>query len=95
MTYVQTITPICSIRKFHLDRLRAYFAKEIEELFLDSDFQEEPRRLDEIVTAVQEFFDRIWYHRSLQRDHHFKHVGDLEGPSEDLRGLEQKQHRLC
>ena len=32
-------------------------------------FHEEPRRLDEIGPAEEALFDRIWYHRSLQRDY--------------------------
>jgi hypothetical protein len=41
--------------------LRDHFGEEIEE----TDFQEEPRRLGEIVAAETEMFDRIWYHRSV------------------------------
>jgi len=36
--------------------------------FLDeSDFQEEPRRLDEIQAAEQEFFERVSYQRAINR----------------------------
>lgn len=59
--------------------LRDVFGEELEELFLDNDFQEDPRRLDEIVAADQEFFDRIWYHRSLQHDYQLEDAGDAEG----------------
>nr|WP_314143774.1 PIN domain-containing protein [uncultured Rhodococcus sp.] len=38
------------------------------ELYSDYDFQEDPRRLDELLTAENELFDRVWYHRSLQHD---------------------------
>lgn len=44
--------------------LVANFGPEIEELFAETDFVEEPRRLDEIAQAEQQMFDRIWYHRS-------------------------------
>jgi len=64
--------------------LRAHFGEEIDELFEEVDFQEEPRRLDEILAAETEMFDRIWYHRSLQHD--IRAQGDG-----DMRGLEQHQ----
>lgn len=48
--------------------LLEHFGSQIEELFEESNFVEEPRRLDEIVGAEQEMFDRIWYHRSLQHE---------------------------
>lgn len=58
--------------------LRDHFGEEIQELFEETDFQEEPRRLDEIVAAEAELFDRIWYHRSLQRDYRLEDQGDFE-----------------
>lgn len=58
--------------------LRDHFGEEIEELFEESDFQEEPRRLDEIIAAETEMFDRIWYHRSLEHDHRAQREGDFE-----------------
>lgn len=48
--------------------LLAHFGAEVEELFAETDFHEEPRRLDEIVDAEKRLFDRIWYHRSLQHE---------------------------
>lgn len=60
------------------DTLRAEFGAEIEELFAETDFVEEPRRLDEIVKAEGEFFDRIWYHRSLQHEYKLRAAGDAE-----------------
>jgi len=58
--------------------LRGQFSEEIEELFEETDFQEEPRRLDEIVAAETEMFDRIWYHRSIQHDHRVEREGRIE-----------------
>lgn len=58
--------------------LRDHFDEEIEELFEETDFQEEPRRLDEILAAETEMFDRIWYHRSLQHDYRAEREGDTE-----------------
>lgn len=51
------------------DILMDHFGDEIERLFEESDFEEEPRRLDEIAAAEKELFDRIWYHRSLQHEY--------------------------
>ncbi|MPY10700.1 PIN domain-containing protein [Arthrobacter bussei] len=56
--------------------LRNHFGEEVEELFEESDFQEEPRRLDEILAAETELFDRLWYHRSLQHDYRAERKGD-------------------
>ena len=58
------------------ETLLAHFGAEIEELFAETDFVEEPRRLDEIVKAERELFDRIWYHRSLQHEYRFREAGD-------------------
>lgn len=40
------------------------------------DFLEDPRRLDEILAAENDLFDRVWYHRSLQSDIRAKRDGD-------------------
>ncbi|ALD14389.1 DUF4935 domain-containing protein (plasmid) [Clavibacter capsici] len=56
--------------------LRDHFGEELAKLFEETDFQEEPRRLDEIVAAETEMFDRIWYHRSLQHDYRAERDGD-------------------
>jgi hypothetical protein len=58
------------------DVLRRHFGDEIEELFAESDFVEEPRRLDEIVEAEEELFDRIWHHRSLQHEYRLEQDKD-------------------
>ncbi len=50
------------------DVLREQFGDEIDELLAETDFVEEPRRLDEITEAEKQLFDRIWYHRSLQHE---------------------------
>lgn len=52
-----------------------HFGHELEELFLETDFQEEPRRLAEISAAEQEMFDRVWYHRSLQHEYQLLNEG--------------------
>lgn len=56
--------------------LLQHFGPEIEELFAETDFVEEPRRLDEIQDAEKQLFDRIWYHRSLQHEYQLEDAGD-------------------
>lgn len=58
--------------------LLGHFGDEIEELFADSDFVEEPRRLGEITDAEKELFDRIWYHRSLQHEYKLEDAADVD-----------------
>jgi hypothetical protein len=48
-----------------VDALRAHSPDEFDELVEESDFTEEPRRLDEILQAEQEFFDLISFDRKL------------------------------
>lgn len=52
------------------------FGPELEELFAETDFTEEPRRLDEIMEAEKQLFDRVWYHRSLQHEYQLEDAGD-------------------
>lgn len=62
--------------------LREHLSDELDELFAESDFVEEPRRLEEIIGAEREFFDRIWYHRSLMQQHQLEELAaqsELEG----------------
>jgi hypothetical protein len=74
--------------------LAGHFGEEYEELLEDSNFQEEPRRLDEILEAEQEFFDRIWYQRSLAHESRRETTEEMEsllrvtGPSR--RRVEEK-----
>ncbi len=53
-----------------------HFGEEIEELFAETDFEEEPRMLTEIMAAEQELFDRVWYHRSRQHQYRMEEAGD-------------------
>lgn len=54
---------------YQLDGLDAALAEHFGDEYLDlleeSDFQEEPRTLDEILGAEQEYFDKVWYVRKL------------------------------
>ncbi len=68
------------------DILLARFGSELEELFAEADFVEEPRRLAEIVEAEKQLFDRIWYHRSLQHEHRLEDAGD-QAEIERLRAI--------
>jgi hypothetical protein len=56
-----------------------HFGDELGQLFEESDFKEEPRRLDEILEAEHEFFDRVWYHRSLQHEISLEREGGSRG----------------
>jgi hypothetical protein len=56
--------------------LDAHFGSSFHELVEECDFREEPRRLDEIQAAEQEFFDRIWYQRSLAHEWKCEESGD-------------------
>lgn len=58
--------------------LLAHFGDELEELFAETDFDEEPRRLGSIVDAEKELFDRIWYHRSLESEFRYDRDDDQE-----------------
>ncbi len=52
------------------------FGEEWDELIADTYFEEEPRRLDEILAAEQEMFDRIWYDRSMLHEQKAIDAGD-------------------
>lgn len=56
--------------------LDAEFGDYYQELLDESDFQEDPRRLDEIMTAESELCDRIWYNRSLGHEYRAEDAGD-------------------
>jgi hypothetical protein len=61
-----------------------HFGQELEELFEETDFQEEPRRLAEISDAEQEMFDRVWHHRSLQYEHRLRNDGHEDEADRDF-----------
>lgn len=54
------------------------FGEEWPEIVDDNYFEEEPRRLDEILAAEQEMFDRVWYDRSLLHEQQLEDAGDTE-----------------
>lgn len=56
--------------------LQSHFGDVLSELLEESDFVEEPRLLEEILTAEKELFDRIWYHRTMN------HIFKLESKTE-------------
>ncbi len=48
------------------EALAGYLGDEFEQMLEESDFQEGPRTLTEILEAEQEFFDRVWFERSVR-----------------------------
>ncbi|MGA6129125.1 MULTISPECIES: PIN domain-containing protein [unclassified Microbacterium] len=74
--------------------MRGYFGDEAEELFNEVDFREEPRRLDEILAAETEMFDRIWYHRSLQHDYRLEKARDDQALAEHRRVADSGRRRV-
>lgn len=44
--------------------LSTHLGEDFDMVLEESDFQEDPRTLAEIVDAEQEFFDRVWFERS-------------------------------
>lgn len=55
--------------------LQEHFGEELTEMLEESDFEENPRLLEEIVKSENELFDRIWYQRSLD------HIAKLKAES--------------
>jgi len=49
--------------------LAAHFPNEFDDLLEEFGFREEPRNYDEIRAAEEEFFDRIWYQRSINHEY--------------------------
>lgn len=62
--------------------LRHHFQQDYDDLLEEVTFEEEPRRLDEIMQSEQELFDRIWYQRSL--NHEARLEVDGQGALADL-----------
>jgi hypothetical protein len=60
-----------------------YIGEEFAYVLEESDFQEDPRTLAEIVDAEQEFFDRVWYERSV------RHTDAWESGYREARDTEQ------
>lgn len=78
-------------RYFHrLDGLEQALAEslgdEFEWVLEESDFQEDPRTLAEILEAEQEFFDRVWYERSI------RHTDAWEAGDGGARDTEEGYH---
>ena len=49
--------------------LAGHFPSEYDDLLQELDFHEEPRSYKEIRAAEEEFFDRVWYQRSINREY--------------------------
>jgi hypothetical protein len=69
--------------------LAGEFGDEWPEIIEDTYFEEEPRRLDEILAAEQEMFDRIWYDHSMLHEQQLLDAGDA-AEVERLRGIAGK-----
>jgi predicted nucleic acid-binding protein len=52
--------------------LAEHYGEEFEEILEMSDFQENPRTLAEILEAEKEFYDRVWYERSVVHTHRYE-----------------------
>lgn len=76
---------------FNGAELGDYGYEGFSELLEESDFQEEPRRLDEIQAAEQEFFDRISYQRTV---HYVYRNSDGAPTQEQETHLDERQARL-
>jgi hypothetical protein len=60
-----------------LEALSDYFGSDyLSDISQHMGFLEDPRRLDEILSAENELFDQLWYHYSLQRDIQLRMEGD-------------------
>lgn len=58
--------------------LQTHFGEDLTELLEESDFVEDPRLLDDILTAEMELSDRIWYQRSLNRISKLENAGETK-----------------
>lgn len=76
---------------FNGAELGDYGYEDFSELLEESDFQEEPRRLDEIQAAEQEFFDRISSQRAI---YHVYRNSDGPSTQEQETQLDERQARL-
>jgi predicted nucleic acid-binding protein len=65
------------------DILDDHLGDELEQILIMSDFQEDPRTLQEIQLAEQEFYDRVWYERSV------RHTDDWEAGRRGPRDTEE------
>lgn len=66
--------------------LAEHFPDDFDDMLEEFDFHEEPRNWEEIHAAEEEFFDRIWYQRSMYFEHREEEEGgDLE-PSRRITG---------
>lgn len=74
--------------------LRTHLGEAYDELLAESDFREDPRRLDEILEAESEMFDRISYNRSLNRDFRLREAGDEAGLAEHQRVADEWRRRV-
>jgi predicted nucleic acid-binding protein len=70
-----------------------YDPDEFGEILDMSDFQENPRTLDEILEAEQEFFDRVWYERSVLHTTRYEQ-GESDNTPEQYKVSKDAQARV-
>lgn len=75
-----------SLYYYAVDGLQAaladFYGEEFEEVLDMSDFQENPRTLAEILEAEQEFFDRVWYERSVLHTYRYENGESTDTPEQ-------------
>ncbi|WP_060713883.1 PIN domain-containing protein [Pseudonocardia sp. HH130629-09] len=70
---------VCGLQAAMVDH---YDPDEFREILDVSDFQENPRTLDAILEAEQEFFDRVWYERSVLHTYRYEQGESDETPEQ-------------
>lgn len=73
--------------------LAEHYGEDFEEMLEMSDFQEDPRTLEEILEAEKEFFDRVWYERSVLYTTRYEE-GDSEGTEAQYEVSKDAQARV-
>ena len=74
--------------------LREHFVDWLDELMDAPEIDEEPRRLDAIIEAQSELFDRLWYHRSLQLEYRVERSEGAEGVARLLKIAGEGRRRV-
>jgi EmrB/QacA subfamily drug resistance transporter len=77
---------LTGLRKIEAEHL----GEQLQELFAETDFVDEPRGLDEIQEAESELFDRIWYQRSINHLARLEDAGDQDAV-DNLLGIARRR----
>lgn len=73
--------------------LADHYGEEFEEILDMSDFQEDPRTLKEVLEAEKEFFDRVWYERSVLHTYRYEQ-GESDDTPEQYKVSKDAQARV-